>query len=164
MYDLWKKGQGTPEDSNRHPLLDAGGTIVTKDEEKAEVLNAAFASVLNSKASFSQGTQPPEGEDRDKEQNEAPIIQGEMLSDLLRHLDTHKSTGPDGIPPLDPISGSSFWIPPLDPACASHLWTPLLDPSSGSFFGIPPLEPPCASHLWIPPLDPPSGSHPWILL
>ncbi|KAK4824449.1 hypothetical protein QYF61_015764, partial [Mycteria americana] len=46
-----------------------------------------------------QGTQPPELEDRDGEQNEAPIIQGEMVSDLLHHLDTRKSMGPDGIHP-----------------------------------------------------------------
>ncbi|KFQ08499.1 hypothetical protein N329_01268, partial [Haliaeetus albicilla] len=32
-------------------------------------------------------------------QNEAPIIQGEMVSDLLHHLDTHKSMGPDRIHP-----------------------------------------------------------------
>jgi len=63
---------------------------VTKDEEKAGVLYAAFASVFNSKTSCSQGTQPAELEDRDREQNEAPIIQGEMVSDLLHHLDTHK--------------------------------------------------------------------------
>ncbi|KFQ84226.1 hypothetical protein N337_02090, partial [Phoenicopterus ruber ruber] len=28
-----------------------------------------------------------------------PIIQGEMVSDLLQHLDTHKSMEPDGIHP-----------------------------------------------------------------
>ncbi|KAK4819814.1 hypothetical protein QYF61_011833 [Mycteria americana] len=41
----------------------------------------------------------PELEDRDGEQNEAPIIQGQMVIKLLHHLDTHKSMGPDGIQP-----------------------------------------------------------------
>ncbi|KAK4831532.1 LOW QUALITY PROTEIN: hypothetical protein QYF61_018134, partial [Mycteria americana] len=76
-----------------------GGNIVTKDEEKAEVLNAILASVFNSKSSCSWGTQPPQLEDREGEQKEAPIIQGEMVSDLLHHLDTHKSMGLDGIHP-----------------------------------------------------------------
>ncbi|KAK4817083.1 LOW QUALITY PROTEIN: hypothetical protein QYF61_027914 [Mycteria americana] len=43
---------------NLHPLVGAGGDIVTKDEQKAEVLNAFFASVFNSKTSCSPGTQP----------------------------------------------------------------------------------------------------------
>ncbi|KAK4829760.1 hypothetical protein QYF61_006484 [Mycteria americana] len=82
---------------NLQPLVDRGGNTVTKDEEKAEVLNAFFASVLNSRANCSLGTQPRELEDRDGDQNGAPIIQGEMVSDLLHHLDTHKSMGPDEI-------------------------------------------------------------------
>ncbi|KAK4807442.1 hypothetical protein QYF61_001993 [Mycteria americana] len=84
---------------NLHPLLGVGGNTVTKDEEKAEVLNAFFPSVINSKTSCSLGSQPPELEDRDGDQNEATIIQGEMVSDLLCYLDTHKSMGPDGIYP-----------------------------------------------------------------
>ncbi|KAK4827435.1 LOW QUALITY PROTEIN: hypothetical protein QYF61_017992 [Mycteria americana] len=82
---------------NLQPLVGGGGNTVTKDEEKAEVLNAFFASVFNSRANCSLGTKPPESEDRDGDQNGAPIIQGEMVSDLLHHLDTHKSMGPDGI-------------------------------------------------------------------
>ncbi|GAB0208346.1 mitochondrial enolase superfamily member 1 [Grus japonensis] len=87
------------EDNFLTQLLDVGGKIVPKDEEKAEVLNAFFASVFSSKTSCSPGTQPPELEDRDGEQNEAPIIQGEVVRELLHHLDTHKSMGPDEIHP-----------------------------------------------------------------
>ena len=36
---------------NLHPLLGAESNTVTKDQNKAEVLNAFFASVLNSKTS-----------------------------------------------------------------------------------------------------------------
>ncbi|GAB0207400.1 mitochondrial enolase superfamily member 1 [Grus japonensis] len=55
--------------------------------------------VFNSQTSCPQGIQPPELEDRDREQNKPPIIQEEAVNDLLRHLDTHKSMGPDGIHP-----------------------------------------------------------------
>ncbi|KAK4831655.1 hypothetical protein QYF61_018622 [Mycteria americana] len=82
---------------NLPPLLDVGGNIATKDEEKAEVLIAFVASVFNSQTSYPQGIQPPELEDRDGEQNKPPIIEEEAVNDLLCHLDTHKSMGPDGI-------------------------------------------------------------------
>jgi len=82
-----------------HTLLDAGGNIANKDEEKAEVLNACFASVFNSQTGYSKGSQPPVLEDRDGEQNKPPIILEEAVNDLLCHLDTYKSMGMDGIHP-----------------------------------------------------------------
>ncbi|KFQ35884.1 hypothetical protein N332_03285, partial [Mesitornis unicolor] len=45
------------------------------------------------------GTQSPEREDRDGKYSEAPIIHEEVVSDLLHHLDTHKSMGPYEIRP-----------------------------------------------------------------
>ncbi|PKU35457.1 rna-directed dna polymerase from mobile element jockey-like [Limosa lapponica baueri] len=47
----------------------------------------------------SVSTQTPELADRGGEQNEAPVIQREVVRDLLQHLDTNKSMGPDGIHP-----------------------------------------------------------------
>ena len=54
--------------------MDAGENVVTKDEEKAGVLNDFFASVFNSKTKRSWGIQPPDLEVRDREQSEALII------------------------------------------------------------------------------------------
>lgn len=51
--------------------------IVTKDEEKSEVLNKAF---------FASVSPTPELEDRDRQQNQVPIIHGEMVSDLIHSL------------------------------------------------------------------------------
>ena len=45
-----------------------------------------------------EGIQPPQPEDRDWE-NDPPAFQEETVSDLLHHIDIHKSMGLDGIHP-----------------------------------------------------------------
>lgn len=57
--------------------------------------NAFFASIFKSKTSYPQDTQPHELEERNREQNKAPIIQ----EDMLHHLEKQKSMGSDGIQP-----------------------------------------------------------------
>ncbi|PKU46257.1 rna-directed dna polymerase from mobile element jockey- hypothetical protein [Limosa lapponica baueri] len=84
---------------NLPPLSDAEGNIVTKDEEKDEVLNAYFASVFSSGTSCSLDTQPHDLGDREGKQNESITIKEEEISDLLHGLDVHKSMGPDGLHP-----------------------------------------------------------------
>lgn len=49
------------------------------------------------KTSCSPDSQALELENRDEGQNEAPQIQGKMVSDLLHHLDKQNSLGLDGI-------------------------------------------------------------------
>jgi len=75
------------------------GNIATKDEERAEVLNAFFTSVFNSQAGYPQGSQLPLLEDREGDWNKLPIIQEEAINDLLCHLDAYKSMGLDRIHP-----------------------------------------------------------------
>ena len=66
---------------------------------QAEALNAAFASVFNSKTCYSLGTQPPVLVDRDGEQNKPFVIHDEIVLDLLRKLDAYKSMELDGLHP-----------------------------------------------------------------
>ncbi|KAJ7401559.1 hypothetical protein BTVI_94793 [Pitangus sulphuratus] len=82
-----------------HTIFKVQVETVAKDEEKAEVLIAFFASGLNSKISCSSSTQPSELEDKDREQNKAPHSPRDYGHDLLHHLGTHKPTGPDVIHP-----------------------------------------------------------------
>lgn len=65
-----------------HSLLDKEGNTVTKDEGKAEVLFAFFASFFSSKTSYAQSNWPPDLVGRDREQQKrAPVIHEEVISD-----------------------------------------------------------------------------------
>lgn len=68
------------EDSLHH-LLNTEGSVVTKDDEKADVLNAFFVTVFNINIRCPQNMQPSELEVRNRELSEAQISQEEVVSD-----------------------------------------------------------------------------------
>lgn len=72
---------------------------MVKDKKKAEVLYILFPSVFSSRTSCLLDNNTPEVENRDGEQNDAPVIHNELGNDLLHHLEILKSIGPDGIHP-----------------------------------------------------------------
>jgi len=56
-------------------------------------------SVFKSQISYPWGTSPPDLEIPDGEQNILSTIQVETVTDIILHLDCHKSMEPDGIHP-----------------------------------------------------------------
>jgi len=88
--------QQQKESQGESPSLIGCGrrNIATKEEGKAEVLNAFFASVFNSQTCYLQDSQPSVLEDREGERNKPPITQEEAVNDLICHLDTYKSMWP----------------------------------------------------------------------
>ncbi|CAM4670924.1 unnamed protein product [Lepidochelys kempii] len=75
------------------PLLNEGGNLVTEDVEKANVLNAFFASVFTNKVSSQTtalGSTAWGGGGQ-------PSVKEEVVRDYLEKLDVHKSMGPDAL-------------------------------------------------------------------
>ncbi|CAM5173164.1 unnamed protein product [Eretmochelys imbricata] len=77
------------------PLVNEGGNRVTEDVEKADVLNAFFASVFTNKVSSQTAALGITKWGRDGQ----PSVEIEVVRDYLEKLDVHKSMGPDELHP-----------------------------------------------------------------
>jgi len=83
---------------NVGPLLNEVGVLVTEDAEKAELLNAFFASVFRAKAG-PQESQAPEVREEAHREDDFPLVKEDCVRDCLSNLDANKSMGPDGMHP-----------------------------------------------------------------
>jgi len=83
---------------NVGPLLNEVGVLVTEHAEKAELLNAFFASVFSAKAS-PQESQALELTKEVCRKDGLPLVEEDCVRDHLSNLDAHKSMGPDGMHP-----------------------------------------------------------------
>ncbi|RMB99816.1 hypothetical protein DUI87_23593 [Hirundo rustica rustica] len=77
--------------TNLGSLLDEAGNLVIKDEEKAEMLNAFFASVFIGRTAYPQDNCPQGLVGGARDQNGPLVIQEEAVRELLGHLDIYKS-------------------------------------------------------------------------
>ena len=80
------------------PLLNEMGDLVTQDMEKADVLNAFFASAFTSKTGL-QESQVPATRGKGWIKDDVPLVEEDQVKEYLSKLDTHKPMDPDGMQP-----------------------------------------------------------------
>jgi len=80
---------------NVGPLLNEVDAPVVEDPEKAELLNASFASVFTAKAG-PQAYQSLEVREEAWKKEDFPLVKEDCVRDHLSNADTHKSMGPNG--------------------------------------------------------------------
>jgi len=83
---------------NVGPLLNEMGVLVTEDAEKAELLNAFFASVFSAKAG-PQESQALEVREEAFRKDDPSLVKEDCVRDHLSNVDVHKSMGPEGMHP-----------------------------------------------------------------
>ena len=83
---------------NVGPLLDEAGVLVSEDAEKAELLNAFFASAFSA-VTCPQESQALEVREEAYKDDDFPLVEEDGVRDHLSDLHTHKSMGPDGMHP-----------------------------------------------------------------
>ena len=76
-------------------LLNEAGVLVTEDAEKAELLNAFFASVFSVKAIL-QESQALGVREEACRKNDLSLVEEDCVRNHLSNLDAHKPMGPDG--------------------------------------------------------------------